>query len=166
MNRSNWSSNSIIFNLTTFSVVVSGVPSSPFLFVHPPAYIASRGRVPSSLLNPDRRRGVNRVRFFLAFARFGLFARDEPFIGQSIWVRLLCIFDFRYCQVTWLFVLTSPPSTQNYCSYRSFPPLALKENPHIADQLYAHWLALPETTKLAVFLLFCLFFSHWCRYNI
>ncbi|KAG0497822.1 hypothetical protein HPP92_002513 [Vanilla planifolia] len=31
-------------------------------------------------------------------------------------------------------------------------PLALKENPHIADQLYAHWLALPETTKLYVWI--------------
>lgn len=33
-------------------------------------------------------------------------------------------------------------------------PLALKENPHIAEQLYSQWLSMPETLRLVYFLFF------------
>lgn len=39
-------------------------------------------------------------------------------------------------------------------------PFAMKEKPHIVENLYAQWLSLPDTNKL-VFISFY-FFSHFC----
>lgn len=40
-------------------------------------------------------------------------------------------------------------------------PLALKENPHVAEQLYTQWLSLPETVRL-VWVLWLLFSHTFC----